>query len=176
MTRTWAPVCGEWGCHSKNQNPITVGDSPGWGVYGGLRFSFPKMWCLWLLHWGSELSFRQCWASSSSVLARGAWWGDDPFFCLPPPPDAAFYCSAGAYLGLSQSFGHTAWFQKFVYLEDWSSVTWSAEKQSESLLIFHGIYYAPLSTPLWFTITVDILEGVTDSSYSRQLFRSFFHL
>lgn len=72
-----------------------------------MGFSFPSMWGLWLLHWGSELSFRLFRASSSSFLARGGWWGDDPFFCLHSPPDAAFYYSAGAYLGLSQCFGHT---------------------------------------------------------------------
>lgn len=96
---TGAGACGE-GCR---------------GVQMGL--SFPNMWGLWLLHWVSELSFRQCWARSSSLLARGGWWGDHPFFLLHPPPHAAFYCSVGAYFGLSQCFGHADWFQKFVYLK-----------------------------------------------------------
>lgn len=108
------------GLSQQEPNPVTVGgsleDAWGWGgvVWCGegwrevqMGFSFPSMWGLWLLHWGSELSFRLFRASSSSFLARGGWWGDDPFFCLHSPPDAAFYYSAGAYLGLSQCFGHT---------------------------------------------------------------------
>lgn len=172
MARTWYLCVESWAVTARTKphhGGRIPGGSRGWGVWGGLEGGaggvfFPLQWGSWLWHWGLELSFRQCWDSSSSFLARGGWWGGDPFFCLHPPPDAAFYYSAGAYVGLSQLFGHASWFQKFVYFEALEQHDLSS---GEAVWIPAHFSWGSLCLPwtaLSDSLSVDILEGVSDTA------------